>query len=111
MNGVTKLACSATSPLGKLWQQLPLNHWFGSSVWLGRARLKTRFAASAVTLLNTDASTDCQNVRPSGSSLPNHSAPPNSTAIVAYCSACWLCRAQMPELSYERRSTKPCADH
>ena len=44
----------------------------------------------------TEASSVCQNVCPSSSSLPKYSAPPSSVAIVPNCSAVWYLRAQMP---------------
>src|SRR2546430_2192240 len=69
MKGVTKLACNVTSPLGKLWQQLPLNHLFGSSPWVGRARPIARLSAVAAIPEIRDESRVCQNVWPSGASL------------------------------------------
>src|SRR5690349_3913906 len=98
MNGVTKLAWSVTSPLGKLWYCVPLNHSLGLSVWLGRLRPNPHFMTCAVMPLKTDESTVCQNVRPSSDWPPNHSEPPISVAITPYWSACVYCRAQGPDV-------------
>jgi hypothetical protein len=67
---------------GKAVQQEPwLSQSPGSSVCDGRRRPNARLPTSAPTSLTIDASIVCQNVRPTGSSPPSHSAPPISVAM------------------------------